>query len=66
MAPSQDLKDKNGNRIGRIETDSSGKMTLKDKNGNRLGEFDPRYNVTKDKNGNKVGEGNLLTMLLKP
>ena len=58
------LKDRNGNRIGEIETASDGKQTIRDKNGNRLGEYNPSDNVTRDKNGNRVGEGNLLTRFL--
>lgn len=58
------LRDRNGNRIGEIETMSDGKQVIRDKNGNRLGEYTPRDNVTRDKNGNRVGTGNLLTRFL--
>jgi|GEM_PF-1608761 len=60
----QILKDRNGNRIGSIETRSDGTQIGKDKNGNRRGEYDPKRNITKDKNGNRVGEGNLLSSLI--
>ena len=58
------LKDRLGNRIGTIDTDSSGKMTGKDRLGNRVGEYDPKSNVTKDRLGNRVGTGNLLASLI--
>jgi hypothetical protein len=58
------LRDRNGNRIGAIETDSSGKQVGRDKNGNRVGEYDPKSDVTRDKNGNRIGTGNLLSSLI--
>ena len=60
----QDLRDKNGNRIGKLETQSSGEVVLRDHNGSRRGTYDPRMNVTRDHNGNLVGKGNLLVSLL--
>ncbi|MCL2660642.1 MAG: hypothetical protein FWD64_09015 [Acidobacteriaceae bacterium] len=61
----QDLRDRNGNKIGSIDVDSQGTQVLKDKNGNRLGTYEPRSNTTRDKNGNRVGTGNILTTLLR-
>ena len=60
----QILTDKNGNRIGEIETDSSGRQTALDVNGNRVGEYDPIYNTTYDKNHQRIGEGNQLSSLI--
>ena len=60
----QVLKDRNGNRIGSIETRSDGTQIVKDKNGNRRGEYNPKNNTTKDKNGNVYGKGNLLSALI--
>ena len=60
----QILKDLMGNKIGTIETDSSGRMIGKDKMGNRVGEYDPKLNVTKDRMRNRVGVGNLLSSLI--
>lgn len=59
---SEVLKDRNGRKIGTIET-SGNRSIIKDANGRKLGEYDGR--VTKDAHGRKVGDGNLLTMLLK-
>ena len=58
------LRDRSGNRIGTIDTDSSGKMVGRDKSGNRVGEYDPKSNVTRDRSGNRVGTGNLLASLI--
>ena len=58
------LKDRNGNRIGSIETRNDGTQIGKDKNGNRRGEVDPKRNIPKDRNGYKGGEGNLLAALI--
>jgi hypothetical protein len=60
----QVLRDKTGNRIGTIDTDSSGKMIGRDKTGNRVGEYDPKSNITRDKTGNRLGTGNLLASLI--
>jgi len=60
----QDLRDKSGNRIGSIVTESSGKMTARDKSGNRLGDYDPKTNVTRDRSGNRIGTGNFLSSLI--
>lgn len=60
----QVLRDRSGNRIGTIDTESDGRMIARDKNGNRVGEYDPRSNVTRDRNGNRFGEGNLLASLI--
>lgn len=62
----QDLRDRNGSKIGQIETRSDGVQVLRDKNGSKLGEYNPRDNTTRNKNGGKVGTGNLLTTLLRP
>jgi len=58
------LKDRNGNKIGAIETRPDGTQIGKDRNGNRRGEYNPKTNTTKDKNGNVFGKGNLLTVLI--
>jgi hypothetical protein len=57
------LKDRNGNKIGRIETNGS-KQIIRDRNGNQLGTYDSRDNTTRDRNGNSVGKGNLLARFL--
>jgi hypothetical protein len=58
------LKDRNGNKIGAIETRSDGTQIGKDKNGNKRGEYNPKTNTTKDRNGNIYGKGNLLSVLI--
>lgn len=60
----QDLRDRNGNLLGKIKTQSSGKLELRDKNGNLKGTYDPKKNETRDRNGNLVAKGNMLTTLL--
>jgi len=60
----QVLRDRNGNKIGSIETQSSGVQIARDRSGNKVGEYDPRSNVTRDRNGNKIGEGNQLAALI--
>lgn len=62
---SEALRDRNGNLLGRIET-QDGKQVLRDKVGNRLGEYDSHDNVTRDRIGNRIGTGNLLLTLLRP
>ena len=58
------LKDRLGKVIGRIVTQSDGKLVLYSRLSERLGTYNPRDNVTKDRLGRVVGKGNLLTMLL--
>ena len=58
------LKDRLGKVIGRIVTQSDGKLVLYSRFSERLGTYNPRDNVTKDRLGRVVGKGNLLTMLL--
>ena len=51
MAMAEDLRDRNGNLLGRIVQRSDGKLEGRDKNGNLKGTYDPRQNETRDKNG---------------
>ncbi len=60
----QVLRDRIGNKIGSIETQSSGVQIARDRIGNKVGEYDPRSNVTRDRIGNKIGEGNQLAALI--
>ena len=60
----QELRDKNGSLLGKIHTQSSGKLELRDKNGTLKGTYDPKQNETRDKNGILVAKGNMLTTLL--
>ena len=61
---SEDLRDRNGNLFGRIQTLSDGRMELRDRNGNLKGIYNPKTNETRDRNGNLVARGNMLTNLL--
>ena len=61
---SEDLRDRNGNLLGRIQTLSDGRMELRDRNGNLKGNYNPKTNETRDRNGNLVARGNMLTNLL--
>ncbi len=61
---SEDLRDRNGNLLGRITTMSDGRMELRDRNGNLKGHYNPSSNETRDRNGNLVARGNMLVTLL--
>lgn len=60
----QDLRDRNGNLLGKINTLSNGKFELRDRVGNLKGTYDPKQNETRDRVGNLVAKGNMLTTLL--
>jgi hypothetical protein len=62
--PTQDLKDRSGRLIGKIDIKSDGKQELRDSSGRLKGNYDPKTNQTKDSSGRLVGTGNLLTTLL--
>ncbi len=60
----QDLRDKTGKLLGRIKTQSNGKLELRDATGKLKGYYDPKSNETRMPNGSLVGKGNLITTLL--
>ena len=60
----EDLRDRNGNLLGRITNLSDGRMELRDRNGNLKGYYTPKSNETRDRNGNLVARGNMLVTLL--
>ena len=62
--PTQDLRDRSGRLIGRIESKSDGKQEIRDASGRLKGHYDPKSNQTRDSSGRLVGTGNLLTTLL--
>jgi hypothetical protein len=64
MSYSEELRDRNGNLLGRIQQISDHRLEIRDKNGNLKGYFNPQQNETRDQNGNLVGKGNLLATLL--
>jgi hypothetical protein len=64
MAQDEVLRDWMGRELGRIRTDSSGKLEAFDRMGRRLGSYDPRSNRTYDQMGREVGQGNLLAALI--
>lgn len=59
----QDLKDKNGRKIGSIE-DKPNEQVGYDANGKKKGRYDKKQNATFDANGRKIGTGNMLTNLI--
>ena len=61
---SQLLRDRDGRRIGEIETSYDGIQILRDRDGRRLGEYNPQQNITRDRDGRRIGEGNLVVTLL--
>lgn len=58
----EELRDKHGKLIGRIETDGT-RQTLRSANGQLLGTFNGVE--TRDAHGSLVGRGNLLGTLIK-
>jgi len=62
---SQELRDSSNRLLGRITTQSSGKMELRDHSNSLKGTYDPKTNETRDHSNRLVGRGNLLTTLLK-
>ena len=58
------LRDKQGRKIGVIETDPKGVQTIRNASGKKLGTYDPKTNKTRDAIGRVTGSGNLLTALL--
>lgn len=64
MASAEDLRDRNGNLLGRITERSNHVLEGRDRNGNLRGTYDPRSNETRDWNGNLVGHGNMLSSLV--
>ena len=64
MSNTEELRDRNGNLLGRIQKTSESRVEIRDRNGNLKGYYNPKQNETRDQNGNLVGHGNLLTSLL--
>ena len=64
MSYTEELRDKNGNLLGRIKQISDDRIEIRDENGILKGYFNPQQNETRDQNGNLVGKGNLLAALL--
>jgi hypothetical protein len=60
----RDLRDRNGNFLGRINTLSDERQELRDKNGNLKRHYNPHGNETRGHNGNLVARGNMLSSLL--
>lgn len=60
----QELRDKSGKLLGKINTLSSGKLELRNAAGALKGTYDPKTNETRRSSGGLVGKGNLLTTLL--
>jgi hypothetical protein len=64
MSHTEDLRDRNGNLLGRILHVSDTRVEIRDRNGNLKGYYNPQQNETRDRNGNLVARGNMLTTLL--
>lgn len=60
----QDLRDRNNNLIGYINTRSDGTQEGRDKNNNLKGSFNPKSNETRDVHNRLVGKGNMLSSLI--
>jgi hypothetical protein len=63
MKPEEDIRDRNGNRVGSI-VDNGHQLVAKDKFGNNLGYYAVRQNETRDRNGNRICTGNALSALI--
>ncbi len=61
----QDIRDKHGKLIAKINTRSDGREEIRDAYGRLLGTYDPRANQTRDAHGSLVTQGNALTSLIK-
>ncbi len=64
MSNSNDIRDRNGNLLGRITSVSDTRVEIRDKNGSLKGYYNPKINETRDRNGNLVAKGNMLATLL--
>jgi len=60
----QELRDRSGRLIGKIEIQSSGKHEGRDASGRLKGTYDPRTNETRDSSGRLVGKGDMLSSLI--
>ncbi len=60
----QILRDRSNRIIGKIQSQSNGKMVIRDASNRIKGTFDPSQNKTRDASNRIVGTGNLLTTLL--
>lgn len=64
MSNTEELRDRNGNLLGKIQYVNDTRVELRDRNGNLKGYYNPKQNETRDRNGNLVARGNMLTTLL--
>ena len=60
----QVLRDSSNRIIGKIQSQSNGKMVIRDASNRIKGTYDPSQNKTRDASNRIVGTGNLLTTLL--
>jgi hypothetical protein len=61
----QQLRDRNGKYLGKINTLASGRLEIRDPVGRLMGTYDPKTDQTKDPVGRLLGKGNQLASLLK-
>lgn len=59
-----ELRDHDGNIIGKITTNPNGSQVIRNHNGDIKGVHNPVTNRTSDEFGNTVGYGNILTTLI--
>jgi len=60
----QELRDKSGKLIGKIKTQTTGKLEVRDVAGRLKGTYDPKADQTRDPIGRLVGKGNMLASLI--
>ena len=54
MSNAEELRDRNGNLLGKIQHLNDTRVELRDRNGNLKGYYNPKQNETRDRNGNLV------------
>ena len=60
----QELRDAKNQYLGKIVTQSDGRMVIRNAKNESRGVFDPKTNETRNSKNEFFGKGNLLTLLL--
>jgi hypothetical protein len=54
VSKTEELRDRNGNMLGKIQHVNDSRVELRDRNGNLKGYYNPKQKETLDRNGNQV------------
>ena len=60
----QELRNPQGQLLGKIKMLSTGKLEIRNASGQLKGTYDPKSNETRNASGQLFGKGNLLAALL--